>query len=129
MAPLVEVSLLVVVAAVTVDLDLGLPRPPRPDVVELLLAALLGGSISIIELVTVDADVVAVIIAGGEDVLVRIVSSIVIESSALISTIDEPVPVNEVKSFKSIQLAPIRSQSDIGKLRIRVSFSSINWND
>lgn len=124
-------SLLVVVAAVTVDLDLELVPcpPPPPEAVELLL---LGAATSITELVTTDAEVVAVIIAGGDDVFARIVSSIIdapIESSVLISTMDEVLPVKEVKSFKSIQLAPIRSQSEIGKLKILVSFSSINWND
>lgn len=133
-APLVEVSLLVVVAAVTVDLDLEPlpPPPPPPEAVELLLAALFGAATSITELVTIEVDVVAVIIAGGDDVFARIVSSIIeapIESSVLISTIDELFPVKDVRSFISIQLAPIRSQSEIGKLRILVSFSSINWND
>lgn len=117
-APLVDVSLLVVVAAVTVDLDLEpVPCPP------------VEAATSITELVTTEVDVEAVIIAGGDDVFARIVSSIIdapIESSVLISTIDVLLPVKEVKSFKSIQLAPIRSQSEIGKLKILVSFSSIN---
>lgn len=127
------------VAAVTVDLDLepfplAFPFPPPPEAVELLLAALFGAATTSVttEFVPTEVDVVAVIIAGGDDVFARIVSSIIeapIESSVLISTIDEVFPVNDVRSLRSIQLAPIRSQSDIGKLKILVSFSSISWND